>query len=169
MRRLRKRGFTLVELMIVVLILGILGGVVTPQAVDSSDEARESALVATTHVVQKAIELYHLQHNGAYPGNLASNATWDIFLNQLCAGTDKAGAPGKEYGPYLRSKILKNPVNTYTKGYVGEKKPLNLSDYGWFYNNITGVFLPATWESMIDALPAVAVEKEKAAVKAIKE
>lgn len=161
----RKQGFTLVEMMIVVLIVGILAGVMVPQVTDSTDEAKEAALSATTQVVQKAIELYHLQHNGAYPGTLAASSTWDIFLSQLCESTDKAGAPGKDYGPYLRTKILKNPVNNLTKGYVANTKPANIKDYAWFYRPTTGEFMPATWEALIDALPAV---KAKALVKGLK-
>ena len=61
-----RRAFSLVELVVVVLIVGILAAVAAPKMFDTSTKARESATKASLSVVRNAIELYFSEHN-AYP------------------------------------------------------------------------------------------------------
>jgi len=67
MRNTRKRSaFTLVELVVVVLILGILAAVAAPRLFDTANDARESGTKQSLAVVRDAIELYKSQ-NGSFP------------------------------------------------------------------------------------------------------
>lgn len=107
-----KSGFTLVEILIVVVILGILAAIVIPQFTNASQEAKESALVSDLQSVRSQIELYKIQHNGdALPG--AGSATF----NQCMEGyTDKDGAVVAQgtagaLGKYME-KIPVNPFST---------------------------------------------------------
>ncbi|MEQ8659776.1 MAG: prepilin-type N-terminal cleavage/methylation domain-containing protein, partial [Gammaproteobacteria bacterium] len=67
----RTGGFTLVELLIVVIILAILAAIVVPQFSSATDDAKLSSLDTTLANVRAAVDLYYQQH-GAYPGDLTS-------------------------------------------------------------------------------------------------
>jgi general secretion pathway protein G len=112
--RNRKSGFTLVEILIVVIILGILAAIVIPQFTNASQDARESSLLSQLQTLRSQIELYKLQHRDALP-DLVTN--W----NPLTTKTDAAGAASTAsdaFGPYMQS-APSNPVNglnTVTNG-----------------------------------------------------
>jgi general secretion pathway protein G len=101
----RKSGFTLVEILIVVIILGILAAIVIPQFTNASQDARESSLLSQLQTLRSQIELYKLQHRDALP-NLVAN--WDPMTSKTDVdGTINAAG---EFGPYMQA-IPSNPVN----------------------------------------------------------
>ena len=117
-----QQGFTLVEILIVVIILAILAGVVIPQFSSSSDEAKLSVLQSDLASLRGAAELYYHQHNSTYPGDVTSNysghATNDLWLvDQLTLYTDVNGEAvavkdaTHKYGPYIKKGIPVNPFN----------------------------------------------------------
>jgi general secretion pathway protein G len=57
-----RRGFTLIEILIVVVILGILAAIVIPQFTDASDEASVASLQTQLQTIRSQIELYNVQH-----------------------------------------------------------------------------------------------------------
>lgn len=65
-RQVSQRGFTLIEIMVVVVILGILGGLVMPKLMGRPDEARAIAAKQDIASVMQALKLYRLD-NGRYP------------------------------------------------------------------------------------------------------
>ncbi len=69
-----KKAFTLVEILIVVVILGILAAIVVPQFTNAANDARGGNLSSQLKTLQNQIELYAAQNNGAYP-DLSAN--WD--------------------------------------------------------------------------------------------
>lgn len=71
--RFSRRGFTLVELVIVILILGILAAVAAPRMFDTATNARMNATRHSLSVVRDAIQLFRAQ-NGALPGELGTEA-----------------------------------------------------------------------------------------------
>ena len=126
---MKRYAFTLVELLIVVIILGILAAVVIPQFSDASTDARVSSLVTNLATIRGQLELYKMQHNGNYP---TTNLT---FPAQMTAGTDIAGAAGTAFGPYLQ-RVPNNPFtnNNTISALAG-------SGSAWYYNGATGEFL----------------------------
>ena len=81
---MKRSAFTLVELLIVVVILGILAAVVVPQFSDASTDARVSSLTTNLQTIRGQLELYKLQHNGNYP-TLEPNTGIDTCLAICCS------------------------------------------------------------------------------------
>jgi general secretion pathway protein G len=90
-----KRGFTLVEILIVVIILGILAAIVIPQFTNASQDARRSSLASTVQTLRSQIELYKLQHGDTLPDLVTD---WTPFT-----GTTQYGSPAKNFGPYMQN------------------------------------------------------------------
>src|SRR3954462_13179873 len=93
----RQTGFTLVEILIVVIILGILVAIVIPQFTNASQDARESSLLSQLQTLRSQIELYKLQHRdvipnlvGGGPGNVAN---WDPLTTKTDAEGLLTAAP----------------------------------------------------------------------------
>jgi general secretion pathway protein G len=123
-----KSGFTLVEILIVVVILGILAAIVIPQFTDASTEAKMSSLCSDLQTVRSQIELYKIQHNDNPPS--AAGAT---FVAQMTAQTDVDGNAGTDYGPYLE-RIPTEPFSD--SDVVGDASATT----GWCYNTSNGKF-----------------------------
>lgn len=109
------KGFTLIEILIVVIILGILAAIVIPQFTNASTAAKTSAALSTAQTLRQQIALYKLQHTDKMPGtgsaaNSAGFTSSSQFWTDLTTQTDATGAawtstssgPGP-FGPYMQS------------------------------------------------------------------
>ena len=90
-----KHGFTLVEILIVVVILGVLAAMVIPVFGQATTDSKTSAVAANLMKLRLQVELYRNHHNGHYPG-AAGTATFD---QAMTGKTDLFGNPGGQYGP----------------------------------------------------------------------
>jgi type II secretion system protein G len=70
-----KRGFTLIEILIVVVILGILAAIIVPQFTDAAQTAGASSARSQLQSLRSQIELHRVQNNGAAPANMAELVT----------------------------------------------------------------------------------------------
>jgi len=107
-------GFTLVEILIVVIILGILAAIVIPQFSEASNEACQSSVLSDLQTVRAQIELYKIQHLDQDPLSQAATADSAGFWAQMTSRTDADGtinAAGK-LGPYLQQE----PTNPFAAG-----------------------------------------------------
>jgi general secretion pathway protein G len=102
MRSNPRHGFTLVEILIVVIILGILAAIVIPQFTNASQNARESSLQSTLQTLRSQIQLYKLQHGDALPDLVTD---WTPLTESETWGT-----PAQSFGPYMQA-IPVNPMN----------------------------------------------------------
>jgi general secretion pathway protein G len=130
-----RKGFTLVEILIVVIILGILAAIVIPQFTDASTQARESSLKSDLQTVRSQIGLYEVQHNDSLPGTGAAD-----FVTTMTGKTDVTGAVSTDpnaFGPYLQ-QMPTNPFNNMNT--VGTNGTAGSSTYGWMFNTTSGVF-----------------------------
>jgi general secretion pathway protein G len=132
-----KRGFTLVEILIVVVILGILAAIVIPQFTQASTEAKTNSLCSDLQTLRSQIELYKVQHNDTAPALLT-------FENQMVYTSDIAGAVSNpvskaraglfQLGPYLE-RVPENPFNGLAT--IGAAGTVDNS-VGWGYDPVTG-------------------------------
>jgi len=148
MNRVARKGFTLVEILIVVIILGILAAIVIPQFTEASGEARVSNLMTNLQTIRSQLLLYKTQHLETYPA-AAAGEDGDDFADQMTKYTDVDGnvnaTPDTDYpyGPYLQS-VPVNPVsgdNTVTVVQAGDTAfSAPAADGGWWFNTVTGEF-----------------------------
>ena len=137
-----KRGFTLVEILIVVVILGILAAIVVPQFTQASTEAKTNSLCSNLQSIRSQIELYKVQHNDTAPALLT-------FEAQMVETTSIAGAASGSkvrdtgvgavfvYGPYLE-RVPDNPFNNFATLAAAADPPVATDATGWLYNAATG-------------------------------
>ena len=138
---MRTRGFTLVEILIVVVILGILAAIVIPQFTDASTEAKASSLMSDLQTIRSQIQLYKIQHNDNFPGIANGTHTAGAgFEASLTAETDVYGEAGTGFGPYVQQFPTNgfNQLDTILEQATTPGAATNAT--GWFYNNATGEF-----------------------------
>ena len=139
-----RKGFTLVEILIVVIILGILAAVVIPQFTEASNDARESSLATDLQTVRSQLELYKVQHLEKYPhldgAGLADTAN---FVARMTGKTDLDGTlnAAGTYGPYLH-KFPTNPFLDMDTVSFGVAACPGDDLTGWYFRTDTGVFSP---------------------------
>jgi general secretion pathway protein G len=137
------RAFSLVELVVVILIIGVLSAIAIPRFSRASAGGGDAALTSNLAILRSALDLYQSDHNGAFPGAAT-------IVNQLTLYTDDTGATSAtrtgayQYGPYHRS-VPAHPV--------GAKKGLtkiaaaNAPDVAWIYSAAAGTIQAGAGES----------------------
>ncbi|OHB55156.1 MAG: hypothetical protein A2173_00285 [Planctomycetes bacterium RBG_13_44_8b] len=145
------KGFTLIEILAVVVILGILAAIVVPQISRSNTSAKQSALATDLQLLRRFIMIYtahHLENAPGYPnGNTSAAPTEQAFIEHATMSSNNAGqtaavgTPGFERGPYVL-KMPVNPINgKNTIQTLGndEDFPADADDsHGWIYKASAG-------------------------------
>lgn len=122
-RHNRYRGFTLIELVVVILILGIIGAVAAPKMLNTMATARTNAARENVQLIREAIDMYKSHDsNSKYP----PAATFTTALQ-----------------PYLKGQFPVCPIGQQTASvFASTANPLVVSGTadGWLYNETTGDF-----------------------------
>ncbi len=136
-----KSGFTLVEILIVVVILGILAAIVIPQFTEASSEAKLSSLATDLQTMRSQIELYKIQHNDV-PPSFANYILQMTTFSDLNGATNATKTAVFQYGPYIQ----KVPINQFNNkfdatgihGLLDNTGTVGDSVGSWEYDENTG-------------------------------
>jgi general secretion pathway protein G len=131
----RRQAFTLIEILIVVVILGILAAIVIPQFTNASLTARENTMKDELRYLRSQITVYKAQHNDRMPGPDEAG-----FIDQLTKYSDIQGNTSDtndstyKFGPYL-SKMPSNPLSGKTDiKFAASTSDMTPDDTtGWIY------------------------------------
>jgi len=127
----KRHGFTLVEILIVVVILGILAAIVIPQFSGASTEARVTNLRTTLANVRNSIEVFKMQHSEQAPG---LTGMWTVMTGFTDTNEVNIANPvGTRWGPYLMQPPI-NPFNNLT----GVSSANVDTNAGWYYQPTGG-------------------------------
>jgi len=115
MDKYRQQGFTLLEIMVVLVIIGVLAALIAPRFVERADEAKVQATKVQMSNIAQALKLYRLQH-GHYPSSAEG-------LNVLV----QKDAQGKQYMDALPKDAWGRPFVYLQPGVHGD---FDLMSYG---------------------------------------
>jgi general secretion pathway protein G len=124
-KNLNNRGFTLIELMVVIVILGILAGLIVPRIMGRPEEARQAKARIQIESLETALKLYKLD-NGSYPST-------EQGLQALVEPPEVGNLPGRwREGGYLeKGKVPKDPWdNEYVYLCPGAHDDYDIISYG---------------------------------------
>jgi general secretion pathway protein G len=117
-RRAFRRGLTLIEIMVVIIILGLLAGLVAPRILGRVSEARGETARTQLELIRVALDSYYLD-NGRYP-------TTAQGLQALRTAPTSEPRPRNWRGPYLRGPVPQDPWGReYVYRSPGETSPMS--------------------------------------------
>jgi len=117
---LSQRGFTLIEVMVVVVIIGLLAAIVAPNLIGNIDKAAVTRSRGDIRSIETALNLYRLD-NFRYPST-------NEGLQALVANPGDATAPN--WKPYLNSVPVDPWSNMYQYRYPGQQRDFDIFSYG---------------------------------------
>jgi general secretion pathway protein G len=103
----RRSGFTLLELVVVIIVLGLLAAIVAPQIIGRVSDAKSTTARTQIELLSVALDAYRLD-TGAYP-------TTDQGLAALRDRPTRAPVPPNWRGPYLRKDV---PLDPWGRAYL---------------------------------------------------
>ena len=128
-------AFTLVEILVVVVILGILAAIVIPKFSQVSAESNLTTLKGNLQTIRSQIQLYKIQHNDLLPGQttFGGNVEENAFITAMTTNDGR-------YGPYIR----RMPKNLYVADHDSQDAitcvndpdatPAGNEGTGWWFN-----------------------------------
>jgi prepilin-type N-terminal cleavage/methylation domain-containing protein len=136
---MKKRGFTLIELMVVVVIIGILAAIAIPNFVKIVDRAKEASVKANQHTVQVSVESLSIDNLGRYPGaDNAADIRGDLppnFANPY-TGVTEEGTAGAAL--VADGNLCTNPGETSYQAWTLATGGAAAGDYNGTFYSIRG-------------------------------
>lgn len=163
-RQLDVCAFSLIELVIVVVIIGIIGAVAVPRLGGASERAKYAALSGTVQRFQKAIDLYTAEHTGSCPATEPDGSTTSNgrrIITRLISKTDAGGTPmgSGTLGPYLQAPPV-NPMNSRITVRV-DGALAGQGTHGWRYDSVNKII---EHDARADGTPVAAAPEDSQVV-----
>ncbi len=135
-----RRAFTLVEILVVVIILGVLSAIVVPQFARATEDAARVGTYDQLNKIRRAIAVYYVRSASMFPGVTSGLGTWGELLSQ---GYLKV-APSNNWiqGPNAQRIVIGSVPDTSFH-----------TAYGWIYNPATGDVWAGSFNASDEALP----------------
>ncbi|MDF1809354.1 MAG: prepilin-type N-terminal cleavage/methylation domain-containing protein [Phycisphaerales bacterium] len=135
-----RKAFSLVELVIVVVIIGIISAIAIPRMSSSADNAAKNAVIGDQSAIQRALDLYEVEHEGVM-AHVGAGTIKTLYL-RLLQKTDLDGTLNDSgiYGPYING-LPENKINglaTWRRGAAAA----GANTHGWRYDTNTGQIQP---------------------------
>jgi len=127
-RHMRHRGFTLLEVLLVLAILGVIAAMVVPNLLGRQQEANIKVTKLTIKNFEDAVKLYAVDHDGAYPEGDA-----ETVMTLLMSNVNEE--TGEAVQPYIEEVPLdawKNPMQ-YEYPPSGNRQPASLKPAVWSF------------------------------------
>jgi general secretion pathway protein G len=140
-------GFTLLEMMLVVVIIALIAAIAIPKFSRGAAGANDSSVAANLAVLRNAVDMFQVEHGNTYP-------TVATFVAQMTQYTDAVGNAQATkdathiYGPYLRS-VPALPVGA-AKGSTGVAAAAG-TGVGWIYSATVGTIQTNTTATEVDS------------------
>ncbi|MDX2132918.1 MAG: type II secretion system protein [Planctomycetota bacterium] len=138
----RRRAFTLVEILIVVVILGILAAIVVPQFANATGQAQETSTKEQLNRIRKALAIYYVRAGNVYPSITAGNGTWGELLTTTPPYFAQPPANMWVGGANARTIIIRNSADTAFQ-----------TTYGWIWDPTSGQVWAGGYDASDAAFP----------------
>ena len=129
----KRQGFTLIELMIVIMIIAVIGAIAVPRLLGTRKSAQDGALTLNLAAVRNAIAMYSSENGGALPGSSGTKdaAQFKLDVEKYLQGSfpkcPVSAAPGRE------ADVLMSTADPF----VGTAA----ADEGWAFHTERGEFI----------------------------
>lgn len=137
----RARAFTLVEILIVVVILGILAAIVVPQFASATEESKKKTTLHELEKLRRAVGVYQVRNDNSLPAVIEGDGTWGPLI---AAGEYLSGAPINPYVGGANDQVIiirDTPDEAYQTAYA------------WIFDDTTGDVWAGSFDINDDPLP----------------